>query len=205
MFSVKDSFKNLIKLCRFSKTGSDNRRAPEQQVEYLGKVVDAIVAMPYGSHANVPEDFMAVLLQLSTQEQNRILLPLSLTERPHPIASGEVVYYHPITGDKIHFKNNGDIDITTKADVNINCANANVNATTKVNVTAPNVEITGNVKITGKVNIIGATSITGGLSVDTMAASGSVSGAGVTDTNTNVTVGTHTHNGGAVPAPDAGS
>lgn len=149
------SFRNLIKLCRFSKNESDNGNAPLQQVEYLGKAVDAIVVMPYGSHANIPEDFMAVLLQLSTQEQNRVVLPLSLVERPHPIESGEVVYYHPITGSKIHFKNNGDIDITTEANVNVNCDNANVTCLTKATVTAPNIDLTGDVNITGTLDVSG--------------------------------------------------
>jgi phage baseplate assembly protein gpV len=111
--------------------------------------------MPYGSHANVPEDFMAVLFQLSAQEQNRVVLPISIFERPHPIGSGEVVYYHPVTGSQIHFKNNGDIDVTTKANVNVSCDNANVTCLTKATVTAPNIDLIGNVSITGTLDVGG--------------------------------------------------
>lgn len=125
---------NLIKLCRFSKNEADAGQFPVQQVEYLEKAGDSFVVLPYGVHANIPADFLGLLL--SAQEQNRFVLPLSAKERPHPVASGEIVVFHPVTGSKIHFKNNGDIDIT-----------------------APNVNYSGNVAIAGNLTVAGATAL----------------------------------------------
>lgn len=129
-------FRNLIKLCRFSKNESDANQFPVQQVEYLGKPVDVVVVMPYGSHANIPENFLGLLLQISNQEQNRVVIPTSPKERPHPIESGEVIYFHPVTGSKIHLKNNGDVDIT-----------------------APNINFIGNVTISGNLTVDGDTAL----------------------------------------------
>ncbi len=148
MHRAMASFRNLIKLCRFSKTESDNQQLPVQQVEYLGKAVDVVVVMPYGVHANVPVDMLGVLLQLSTQEQNRVVLPLSLKERPKPLESGEIVVYHPLTDSEIRFKNDGNIDITVDGDLNIVADN--------VNITAAETTINGNLTVTGTTTL-GAT------------------------------------------------
>lgn len=163
---------NLIKLCRFSKKETDATQFPIQQVEYLEKAGDSFVVLPYGVHANIPEDFLGLLL--SAQEQNRFVMPLSSKERIHPVESGEVVFFHPVTKSKIHFKNNGDIDIETEADINVICANANITASedinaicdninvtaaTKATVTAPESEFVGNVTISGDLTVTGATTL----------------------------------------------
>lgn len=171
---MKASFRNLLKLCRFSRKEKDDQRLPVQQVEYMGKAVDVVLLMPYGSHANIPPDFIGTLLQISTQEQNRVVIPMSFIERPKPIESGEVVYFHPVTGSKIHFKNNGDIDITTEDNVNVkcknlkvtatediiaSCVNVSVTATTKATVVAPAIDLTGNVVISGTLSVAGASTL----------------------------------------------
>lgn len=165
---MKGLLRNIIKLCRISKNGSDAQQFPVQQVEYLEKVGDSFMAMPYGVHANIPEGFLGILL--SANEQNRMVLPLSSKERIKSLASGEVVFFHPVTKSKIHFKNNGDIDIETEADVNVqcenaninasaditaNCVNASVNASTKAEVIAPAIDLTGDVNITGTLDVSG--------------------------------------------------
>lgn len=156
---VLGSLRNLIRLCRFSKKEKDDQQFPVQQVEYLGKVVDVFIIMPYGSHANIPEDFLGVLAQVSGQEQNRIVIPTSAKERIHPVESGEVVYFHPVTKSKVHFKNNGDIDIETEADINATCANLNAVVTTKATVTAPESEFIGNVTVNGNLAVTGSTTL----------------------------------------------
>jgi hypothetical protein len=53
------------------------------------------------------------------------------------IENGEVVVYHPLTGSKVHFKANGDIDVDAgTANINITAAEVNVTTTGDVNVTA---------------------------------------------------------------------
>lgn len=149
--SVPGLLRNLIKLCRFSKTESDSAQFPVQQVSYLDKAGDALVAMPYGSHANIPENALGALFQISEQEQNRAVLPISPGDRPHPIESGEVVYFHPATGTKIHFKSSGDIDIST-------IANLNIVAATQVQITAPNISLIGSVTVSGSLAVSGTLS-----------------------------------------------
>lgn len=184
--------RNMIKLCRFSKRGSDAGQFPIQQVEYLEKAGDAFVVFPYGMHGNIPPDFLGLLF--AAQEQNRFVIPLSAKERIHPVASGEVVFFHPVTGAKIHFKNNGDIDISTAADINATCANINVTATTKATVTAPSIDLTGNVSITGDLSVSGATGLTGAVTaLSTVAVTGALTQGG-TDVGKN-----HTHPAGTPP------
>lgn len=142
---------DLIKLCRFSKRESDTGQFPIQQVEYLEKTGDSFVVLPYGMHANIPADFLGLLL--SAKEQDRFVIPLSSKERVHPVASGELVLFHPVTGSKVHFKNNGDIDIETAADINATCNNINVSAAAKATVTAPDIALIGDVAITGTLSI----------------------------------------------------
>ncbi len=140
-------FSNFLKFCRITRGSKDTDQFPVQQVEYHGKAADVFIVMPYGSHANIPPDFLGLLFQISDQEENRAVLPLSAKERIKPLAEGEVVFFHPVTGSKIHFKNNGDIDIVTTADINATCANANITATTSVTVDTPTATFTGDVII----------------------------------------------------------
>lgn len=116
--------RNLLKLCRFTKPGADDKQFPIQQVEYLGKAVDVAVVFPFGMHANIPEDFLGVLMQLSGQEQNRVVLPISPKQRQKGLSSGDVIYYSPVTGESILFSASGGItisgDVTYADNVTIN-------------------------------------------------------------------------------------
>ncbi len=170
---MKDLFRNLVKLCRFSRTEPDTAQFPVQQVEYMGKAVDTIVALPYGWHANIPEDMLGILLQISTQEQNRVVLPISPKERPKPIESGEVVIYHPIKGQKILLKNDGTFEITGDAtfinDLTVN-GNVRIDGTLIVDGAATfnsivtfedDVQINANLTVTGNTTL-GNTVTSGG-------------------------------------------
>lgn len=153
-------------------TGADKKKAlPDQQASILGRLGDYIVIYPYGLYCDLPNNVWLSILGKGKA------IPVT-SSRPAS-ARGEIVLFHPETGDKIHLKNDGSIDVV---------------AGSAVNVTAPNMTFNGDVVFNGNV------AINGNLSV-----SGAISGAGVTDTTTNVTLGTHTHNGGTVPAPDPGS
>lgn len=56
------------------------------------------------------------------------------------LEAGEVAMYTD-EGDKIHIKRGGKIEVTASDSVDINCANANVNATTKAVIDAPAIEL----------------------------------------------------------------
>ena len=81
---------------------------------------------------------------------------------------------------EVRLKQNGDINITTSANVNVNAEQANVVATT-ANVTA-DVNITGDVDITGNVTVTGTMSATT-----------------VVQSSNNITLGTHKHSPAGTP------
>lgn len=142
--------RNLINFCRFSRTESDNQQFPAQQIEYLGKVADAFVILPYGMHANIPPEFLGILMKMSGQEQNRVVLPLSPKQRPKNLAPGDLVFYSPITGEKIVFAAAGGVTISAPNGITI------VGDTTFQN----NVTINGNLTVTGS-TILGAVTSNG--------------------------------------------
>lgn len=104
--------------------GDKGKKYPDQQVEYLGRVGDLIVIFPYGMHCDLPD---GALMRKLCEEAG---IPMTV-ERPGDVARGEPVFYHPVSGSRIIFKNNGDIDVKAgTATVNIEAATVNVNATT---------------------------------------------------------------------------
>ncbi len=115
MASLSDRLKNLLRWCKVTRDGgADADQFPVQQVGYLEKVGDALMWFPFGYHANIPAETLAVMLSMQGNSEARVALPGSPVERP-AIVAGEVVVYHPATGSKIHFKANGDLEITGAA------------------------------------------------------------------------------------------
>jgi hypothetical protein len=88
---------------------------------------------------------------------------------------------------RITFHSNGDVEINTTANVNVHCAEANVNASSKAVVTTPDMTIdspitklTGNLNVSGTINVegvggSGTSSITGLLNVSEDVVGGGVS------------------------------
>lgn len=132
---MMNRIKSLLRWARISGTTADDTDIPVQQSDYLGKVGDALIWLPYGYHASLPIDTLAIILAMSANADARVALPGSPRLRVQPIAVGENVVYHPGTGTKIHFKANGDIDIETKTPEGGTQGNINVIAN-DVNVTA---------------------------------------------------------------------
>lgn len=201
-------------LAKITKKSDESLSFPIQQFEINGRIGDAYIVSPYGMHANLSEGQPA----LNLSPDGTILMGIDPVGRIK-VESGEVVFYHPKTKSKIHFKNNKNIDIETETDINIQCKNINANVSENIdaivggdinaNVTGDiiascvNLNATATTKATvtaPNIELIGNVTINGNL-----VATGSIDGAGIKDTITNVTLNTHTHNGGLVPAPDVGS
>jgi hypothetical protein len=132
---------------RITRKGSEEGVYPIQQVTYLGRVSDAIILFPYGMHANLPVDQLGLLID----DKGRVFIGTSAVGRI-TVEEGEVVFYHPATKSKTHYKNNGDIDIDTVSPDVEESAHGNVNISTK------NVNITNSEKVT--VNSTGDVDIT---------------------------------------------
>lgn len=111
---------------RITKAGSDAEQFATQQVEYLGKVADALIVFPYGVHGNVPTDALALLLAMQGNPDNRAAIAWTPKIRP-TLVDGEVAFYHPPTGGTVIWKQNGNLEITTDADIIATCANLTAN------------------------------------------------------------------------------
>ena len=131
----------LMRWCRISREGDGSADFPIQQVTYNGKTANAAMWFQYGIHANIPEDqgggvgSLGLMLALHGNAEERVVLPGSPQRRP-TLEPGELAVYHPPTGSIIHFKANGDIDIT-----------------------APNMNLTSDVTITGDLTVTGDTAL----------------------------------------------
>ena len=128
---------------KVTRKGSEQGVYPVQQGTFLGRVADFFALFPYGMHANLPPDQTAFVVDV----HGRVIIGTSAVGRI-TVEEGEVVFFHPQTKAKIHFKASGDIDIdTTEAsgDVNINTGNVNIEGDLNVSGAIVAVgEVTGN-------------------------------------------------------------
>ncbi len=110
---MKSMLRNLIKRAVVTLAGNDDTQVPVQQVTHNGKVADAEIISPYGLHANLSaqDDTLCVLWTIEGHEDYRVAMGYTPTLRPKGLAEGEVVLYHPLTQSRVHFRNNGDVDI----------------------------------------------------------------------------------------------
>lgn len=186
--------RNMIKRAVITLGGADDKELPIQQLSYNGKVADAEIIFPYGVHANLSADnnTLCIVFAVEGQEDYRAAMGYTPALRPKPLEEGEVVFYHPLTQSKIHFRNNGDIDIdvagdngdlnaTIKKDLNIIVAgDATIDVTGTATVTAPTTNWTGNINLNGDLDVTGSSTL-----------SATVTSAGKDISNT------HTHSGSA--------
>ena len=133
------------------KEDDGTRDFPKHKIQYHGKPVDAIGWYGYGVFGN-PDDCMARLERVGGNEQ-RVVWPDDPKNRPEA-AKNESGIYNPTTGAKIHFKANGDLEVTTTSgNVIVNATeNVALNATKSVVMTAienVSVNATGNVVMDG--------------------------------------------------------
>lgn len=126
-----NGFKNLW--ARITRKGSEEGEYSIQQATYLERLADVFVLFPYGMHANLPVGQLGFLLS------GKVLIGTSAIGRI-PVEEGEVVFYHPGTGTKIHFKANGDLDVESENNVNIK---------------APTVAVDGDLTVSGDVIAVG--------------------------------------------------
>jgi hypothetical protein len=191
----------LIRLVSVVRSGSDTDQFPMQQVEYLDKVADCIMVFPYGMHANVDGNSLAVMMAMNGALDNRVAIPTSMNRRA-TLASGEVTFYSPVTRSSVTFKANGDVVVDSKNNLIATVAgDASVTADGDATVTvggSANVTAVGALSLNSSASIAltaptislnGATSAAGGISADSVAVSGALTQGGTS-------VGkAHTHSG----------
>ncbi len=152
--------RNMITRALITKGGADDKQFPIQQITYKGKVTEAEIIFPYGVHANLSADKNTLCTVFAIDGQEDYLTAMGYTPdlRPKLLAEGEVVFYHPLTQSKVHFRNNGDIDIDVTGD------NGDLNVTIKKDL---NITVAGDATITaggdinatagGNANIVAST------------------------------------------------
>jgi hypothetical protein len=150
--------KDLIIFGRIAQSGTDAENFATQKVEYLGKLAEALMVFPYGMHANIPADSLALMFSVQGHPDNRAAIGWTPNDRP-TLTDGEVAFYHPPTDAFIIWRENGDLEIEagTGGAGNINITALNTNITSNVNITG-NVTITGNLTVTGSTVLAGITS-----------------------------------------------
>ncbi len=136
---LENSIVNLSKWARVSEPMVETADWPYQSIEYLGLgSVPSISWTPYGLHSSPPPDSVCLLVCLQGDEGARVHMAGSPNKRPVTLEEGEVVMYHPKTGSRVHFKDNGDIKVTSS---------------TLVSIVAPETTMSGNLTVTGDVTV----------------------------------------------------
>lgn len=155
--------RNMIRLARITKAGTDTGQFHTQQLEYLGKTANTLMVFPYGLHSNCTPDSSA--LMFSSQDNPEAKAAIAWTPKNRPqMASGEVTLYHPETNSIISWRKGGNLEITTEADIDATCANATIDcdnltanvgssvtldAGSSVDITAPTMTLNGNLVVNG--------------------------------------------------------
>ena len=154
--------RNLIRWARITKPSKDTEQFAVQQLEYLGKVADALMVFPYGMHANLPPGALALMFSIQGNPENRAAIAWTPDKRP-VLKEGEVAFYHPALPALI-IKLQADGSLSIKSGVS-------------VDIEAPEVSIIGNLTVTGTTTL-GAVVTSNGIDIsDTHKHSGVTSGA----------------------------
>lgn len=169
--------KKYIKRAVITGSNEDDTARPVQSIRYFNRDTEAEIIFPYGVHANLPEDSLMIVFPVCDQDGNLVAIG-GMPDKRIQVEQGEVVFFHPITKAKIHFKNNGDIDIdsldkdinvsmnngtiTASGNVTINVAgDANLSVDGTLNVTAPSTVWNGDITLTGDIGMTGEITLTG--------------------------------------------
>lgn len=96
----------MIDWVRVSKSANAPGDYPIQQVEYKGKVADAVVIFPYGMYANIAADTLALKVHAQGDAENRAVIGCVPPDRP-ALNEGEIAIYHPGSGAVIKLTSAG--------------------------------------------------------------------------------------------------
>lgn len=154
--------RNMIKRAVVSLNPADTGQYAISQVKWssTNTASNVQVITPYGHYYVAPTGSLALMFNVMGQEENRAAIIDDPANRFKDLKPGEVAVGSPKTRSVIKFLENGDIEITGKANQNINIT-GNVNLTVGGNIT---VNATGNMTSTigGTLtaNVTGNTTIT---------------------------------------------
>lgn len=116
---VYNKILNMVRKAYISLTNDDSADYSTIQVTYQGKQNNAQPIYPYGLNANAPEQTLIMLYRIGSEE-NLFGIPYACKERFRNLKKGEVTIGSPKTGSYIKFLENGDIEMYTTSNININ-------------------------------------------------------------------------------------
>jgi hypothetical protein len=140
--------RDVLRWARITKSGSDQEQFHTQQMSYLGKTADGLMVFPYGVHGNLPPDSLALMFAVQCNPENRAAIGWTPKNRPQ-MAEGEVTFYHPPTNSIIAWREGGNLEITTDANVDLTCNEATINASGSVEINTPTWTLNGNMIVNG--------------------------------------------------------
>ncbi len=191
MGSLVNKIRSMIHWGSTTRANDDSGDFPIQQIGYMGKISEAVMWFPAGFHSNVDSNELALILSVQGNSEAKIGLPGTPAKRPK-IATGEVVVYHPKSGSKIYFKDNGSIVVTSSTGVTID---------------TPTTLVTGDMTVEGQLDATGGVVVTGG-SGAAMNVTGETHLGSIVRSGTKNIGDTHTHDengsgGGTTDPPNA--
>lgn len=133
-----NKIKNIIKRCNVTRAMDDSKRVPVVQVSYNERIADVEFFSPYGLFSSPPvgKKTLGICFNIGGDEGNRVAMVTTPFNR-FKKDSGEVIVGHPAAMTKMHFKNDGDVEIVVKKDLAISVSgDAKIDCTGNVTLTA---------------------------------------------------------------------
>ncbi len=111
---------NLIKTSYLTKASKDDENFQTTQANYLGKTKNIVLVIPYGLYSNPKAQSIGLQFSVNGEEEKQFTIPFNPYTRFKDLKGGEVAVGNPHVSTKIYFKENGDIEIESSGNVNIN-------------------------------------------------------------------------------------
>jgi phage gp45-like len=110
-----------------------------------GEIIDDVLMLyPFGSSSNMEreeqEGSLVLLLKALGSKTNIFGIAYNPVLQPL-LEEGDVSYYNPKNTNKITFKKNGDIEVSSETAINVNADSINEQATSTINIDAPDINL----------------------------------------------------------------
>lgn len=124
------SLKNLITYARVTLPLDDSKNFKIVQITYLDKTTNALIVLPYGLYAGIPNNIRLLKFNVLGDPGNLSVIPFDQENRYKNLAEYEVKVGNPNSGSYIYFKADGSIEIKSTSDMTIDVnGDLNIKAT----------------------------------------------------------------------------
>lgn len=150
MINLVQKIKSIFKIARLV-TVDDSGNIQQGVFTYMGSNPKGQVFIPYGVLMNPPVGSQMAVFSQNGNESNAVGLASDPKNRTlKNLEPGEYGIANYVTGSFIICRTNGDIEISSEADVTISKAvNVNITASGTATITVPTITLTGDVTING--------------------------------------------------------